>query len=405
MKKIELLAPAGGMKKLNTALHFGADAVYLAGKKFGLRAYADNFDNDELSAAALLCQSSGKKMYVTLNIFAKNADFGELKEYLEVLERVKADAVIVSDPGMVSFIKKHSRLPLHLSTQANTTNKYSAEFWKDFGVERIVLARELCLDEIKEISDHLGGSIELEAFIHGAMCISYSGRCLLSSYLTDRDSNRGECVQACRWEYNISEVSRPNKLLPMVEDEKGTYIMNSMDMCTMPFLERLIDAGITSMKIEGRMKSEYYVGTVVNAYRKRLDGILRGERYDKSLYDELYKAGHREYTDGFYLGKEAKTCLKTSKPLSSYDFMAEVRGYDEEKGCAIVEQRNRFKKGEELEILSSDAALHNRSFVVDEVFDEYGTLITDCKRVQQILYVKTEYKPQVYDMLRKRRTE
>lgn len=401
MKKIELLAPAGDIKKLSSAIHFGADAVYFAGKKFGLRAFAGNFDYNEIERALTDLHSVGKKGYITLNIFAENADFAELGDYVKFLRDVKADGLIISDPGVLSFVKETCpELELHLSTQANTTNKYSVKFWRDMGVKRVVLARELSLDSIKEIADFVGDSVELEAFVHGAMCISYSGRCLLSSYLTDRDSNRGECVQACRWEYAVAEKSRVGKCNPltMQEDARGTYILNSKDMNTLPILDKILDAGITSLKIEGRMKSEYYVGCVVNAYRKRIDGILSGKGYDPYYNEELYKVNHREYTTGFYLG-QAEQCYETSKPVNPYTFTALVLGYDEEKGLLKVEMRNRFFEGDLLEIV---AANNDAKYLkAEEIYDEEGQRVADCKIVQQILYIKTDIKLEKFDMLRK----
>lgn len=401
MKKIELLAPVGSMKKLSTALHFGADAVYLAGKDFGLRAFADNFSYEEIAIAVSLCHKQNKKAYVTINIFAQNSDFGQLKEYLKILEQAKVDAVIVSDVGVVAFIKKHSKLDIHLSTQANTTNKYAVDFWRDMGLSRVVLARELSLESIREIADFVDGAIELEAFVHGAMCISYSGRCLLSSYLANRDSNRGECVQSCRWEYNITEKSRPNKPLTLLEDARGSYILNSKDLCTLPILDQIIDAGIVSLKIEGRMKSEYYVATVINAYRKRIDDISKGNSYNSMLLDELHKVSHREYTDGFYLNKEAEVCYNTSMPNNDFEFIAEVKGYDEDKGAIIVEQRNRFFQGDTLEILSTSSH-HNEQLIVDDIKDMKGKSIEDCKIVQQLLHIKSNKKLLANDILRKR---
>ena len=405
MNDIELLSPVGSKNKLYTALHFGADAIYLAGKNFGLRAYADNFSNEEILWASKLCHSQGKKIYITLNIFASNADFGYLKEYLDILYQAEVDGIIVSDIGMISFIKKYKpSLDIHLSTQANTTNKYSVKFWQELGLKRVVLARELNLDQIKEIKDFVGESIELEAFIHGAMCISYSGRCLLSSYLANRDSNRGECVQSCRWEYKMHEISRPNKVLTISEDERGTYILNSKDMCTMPFVDKIINAGISSLKIEGRMKSEYYVGCVTNAYRKRIDDIYCGEIYDKKLMEELFKVSHREYTNGFYLEEEAEVCYETSKPQNTYDFIAEVKGYDEEKGAIVVEQRNRFYSGDILEVVSS-TKYHNKEIKADYIYNEKLEQIYDCKKVQEILYIKSDKRLEKYDIMRKRRNK
>ncbi len=397
---VELLAPAGDRKKLNSALHFGADAVYFAGKQFGLRAFAGNFSEEEMADAFATLHEAGKKGYVTVNIFADNADFALLGDYTKLLRSVGADGLIISDPGVIAYVKNVAPdLDIHLSTQANTTNKYSVAFWRDQGIKRVVLARELSLDKIKEIKDFVGDTVELEAFVHGAMCISYSGRCLLSSYLTDRDSNRGECVQACRWEYAIAERSRlgTGSTLTMQEDERGTYILNSKDMNTLPILEKIVDAGITSLKIEGRMKSEYYVGCVVNAYRKRLNAIEAGIPYDPYLYEELTKVNHREYTTGFYLGS-AEQCYSTSKPTNDYAFTALVLGYDEERGCLKVEMRNRFKKGDTLEVVSTT---DHRTLTAEYIYDEEGNEVEDCKKVQQVLYIKTDKKLNRYDMLRK----
>ena len=399
MKKVELLAPAGSPARLMTALHYGADAVYLAGKEFGLRAFCDNFSAEEMAHAVKTAHSLGKKVYVTTNIFPKNRDFGLLKEHFSLLNEINVDGVIVSDAGAISLCKANfPMLDIHLSTQANTLNKYAAKFWAEQGVKRIVLAREMSLDEIKETADYLGGAAELETFIHGAMCISYSGRCLLSSYLTERDSNRGECVQACRWEYSLGEASRQNKLT-IQEDKRGTYILNSADMNTMPILDKIIEAGVSSLKIEGRMKSEYYVGVVVNAYRNRIDDYYAGKDYDEKWYRETLTVGHRDYTTGFYVG-DAKQCYETSHPDNPYAFAAFVLGYDEEKGCVYVEQRNRFFSGDRLEYVS--AAQGVGEFVAEEIFDEEGNRVEDCKLVQQKLYLKTDIKLQKNDIIRKK---
>lgn len=398
MKRPELLAPVGGADKLPYALHFGADAVYLGGKNFGLRAFSDNFDDEEMSKAISFAHSLGKKVYVTLNIFAKNADFGEMGEYVQKIVSFGADAAIISDPGVVDFVMKTAtKLDVHLSTQANTTNKYAAAFWAKQGVKRIVLARELTLDEIKEIKDYLGDDAEIEVFVHGAMCISYSGRCLLSTYLTPRDSNRGECVQACRWDYEIREKGKDG-FLPISEDGRGSYILNSKDLCTMPFLDKIIEAGASSLKIEGRMKSAYYVGAAVRAYRKRIDDYLSGKPYDEELVKELEKITHREYTSGFYLGK-AEQCYETSKPANDYRYCADVTGYVEEKGLLEIVQRNRFYEGDELETVSN---LGEKTLKATEIYDEKGNRVPDCKYVMQKLFVKTDVKLEKYDMLRKK---
>ncbi|MBR1748008.1 MAG: U32 family peptidase [Clostridia bacterium] len=396
---MELLAPAGDENKLLTALHFGADAVYFASKKFGLRAYATNFDQEGLKRAVDLTHAAGKKAYVTVNIFASNRDFGELSDYLSYLEHIGADGAIVSDPGVAALLKRVApSLDLHISTQANVTNKYAAGFWRDFGAKRIVLARELSLSEITEINEYLDGTAETEVFIHGAMCISYSGRCLLSSYLTDRDSNRGECVQACRWEYALAEKSRTERPLTMTEDERGTYILNSKDMNTLPILDKIVQTGVSSLKIEGRMKSEYYVGCVTDAYRKAIDGVLSGAGISSSLEEELYKVNHRDYCTGFYLGK-AEQCYETSKMHNEYRFCATVVGYDEQKGMLEIEMRNRFFAGDVLEAVSP---MGYSTVRFDEIYDAEGNRVTDCKIVQQRLFIPTALRLQKYDILRKK---
>ena len=312
---MELLAPAGNFDKLITAVHFGADAVYFAGKMYGLRAFAGNFEDDEIVKAMEYLHQHGKKGYVTLNIVANDSDFKNIDQFLELLVRAKVDGVIVSDTGMIFYMRKNfSSLNVHVSTQANVNNCYSAKFYADMGVTRIVLARELSISQIKEISKAVGDKVELEAFVHGAMCISYSGRCLLSNYMTGRDSNRGACVQACRWNYTIREVNKSEEY-PIEEDERGTYILNSKDLCMIKHLKELEDAGICSLKIEGRMKSDYYVASVVNAYRRALDN----KNDLQTLETELEKTSHRRYTTGFYFGSDDKEFLETSMPIQTAD--------------------------------------------------------------------------------------
>lgn len=401
---VELLAPAGNRNKMNTAFHFGADAVYLGGSEFGLRAYADNFDNQALSDAVAYAHSISKKVFVTVNIFASNKDFAPLKDYFVFLQSIGIDGVIMTDAGAISLCKKVApKLEIHLSTQANTTNGYTAKFWAEQGVKRVVLARELPLADIAQIKQMVGDSLQLEVFVHGAMCISYSGRCLLSSYLTNRNSNRGECVQACRWEYAIAEASRTENPLTMLEDKHGSYIMNSKDLNMLAYVDKLIEAGVDSFKIEGRMKSEYYVGSVVNAYRRAIDAYYRDKinyKLSEELVSELDKTSHRGYTTGLYFENKDNVCYDTSKPNCEYAFIAEVLGYDHALGAIIVEQRNRFKKGDTLEVLSPSECF-NRQIVIDEVYDEQQNLIEDCKLVQQKLYIKSDMILQKHDILRR----
>lgn len=388
---VELLAPAGTFLKLKTAFKFGADAVYFAGKKFGLRAFAGNFEDNEIEEAVKYAHSLNKKVYITVNILAHEADFDGLKDYILYLDKIGVDALIVADVGIIKLIRDIApNLDIHVSTQANVTNSYSVKFFKDLGVKRIVLARELSITEIKKIHEEVP-DIELEAFVHGAMCISYSGRCLLSNYFTGRDSNRGACVQACRWEYTITEKSRQGQQFPIEEDERGTYILNSKDLCMIKHLKELEEAGVCSFKIEGRMKSEYYVACTVNAYKR----ALNGEDIDVS---ELEKSSHRLFTTGFYFGEKDKECFESSSPVQTHEFMALVLE-DEKDGYVKIEQRNRFKVGDSLEVLSPDENF-NKIIVVTEIKNLKGELIDDAKKVQEMLLLKTDLHLKEGDILR-----
>lgn len=401
---MELLAPAGNVEKLNTAIHFGADAVYIGGRNFSLRAYSDNFDNDELKYAVEYAHSNNRKVYVTVNIFPANRDFGSLEDYIKYLAEINVNGLIVTDPGVIDLAMRIApSLQLHLSTQANTTNGYAAKFWADIGVKRIVLAREVSLDEIKEIRDMLPASVELECFVHGAMCISYSGRCLLSNYLSNRSSNRGECVQACRWNYKLTEVSREGEPLEIAEDERGSYIMNSRDLNMLEHLDKLIAAGVYSFKIEGRMKTPYYVANVVNAYRRALDKINNVANYNIDMLKyELEKSSNRTFSTGFYFSKQdANVSLDNSQSQGDYEFIAQVKGYEKGKGL-IVEQRNRFKIGDKLEILSSNNHF-NDIITVTDMYTLDGERLEDAKIVQQQIIIKTDKILAEYDLLRRKK--
>ena len=398
MIKSELLAPAGSYSKLLTAFHFGADAAYVGGKNFSLRTFADNFSRDELTLAVKFAHEQGKKLYVTANIFARNQDFSEISDYFKFLESIGVDAAIVSDPGVVYLAKKVApKLAIHLSTQANTTNKYAVKFWSEMGVERVILARELSLKEIAEIKE-FNPETELEAFVHGAMCISYSGRCLLSDYLDGRSSNRGACVQSCRWKYEVRALNPTNKetgWLPLEEDGNGAFIFNSKDLNMLAFLREMEGAGVSSFKIEGRMKSGYYLATVINAYRRFMDGGALAESEE-----ELLRVAHREYTTAYAFGENNKTVnYDDSQSKGDYKYIADVIGY--EKGFVIAEMRNRFKTGDELEILSADGNF-GKTFVVEEVYDSKGERVEDCKLVQEKYSVKCPYELKKGDYLRKK---
>ncbi len=390
-QNVELLAPAGSMEKLITAIHFGANAVYLAGKRYGLRAYADNFDDDEIKQAVAYAHERNVKVYVTLNIFAKNADFGDLADYLRVLEKANVDAVLISDVGVFDFVRNNSNLKIHISTQANTTNKHAVKFWHELGAERVVLAREVPLTEINEIAGFCP-DVQLETFVHGAMCISMSGRCLMSNYLSNRDANRGECVQACRWQWQVREVGRED-YMPVCEDERGTYIFNSKDMNMLAHLPQVLNAGVVSLKVEGRMKSAFYVATVINAYRRALNAIAQ-DAFDDSLIAELNaeldKASHREYTTGFYFDEEqSRQYYPSSKATETYKFVAVVKKVNAD-GTITIEQRNKFVLGETLETLSASTDT-NKTFTVTTCVDETGQTVQVCNKVKQILTINCPY--------------
>ncbi len=405
-RKLELLAPAGDLEKLKIAIVYGADAVYIGGSKYGLRAKAKNFGYDEMLEGVNFAHEHGKKVYVTLNIFAHNDDFEGLEEYLLDLDKLNIDGVIVADLGMFSFVR--SVLPnmeIHISTQANNTNIHSVKMWKSLGAKRVVMARELSTEEIKTISDEMGEDFDIEAFVHGAMCISYSGRCLLSNYMTNRDANRGECSHACRWKYNLVEVTRPGEYMPVYEDERGTYIYNSKDLCMLEHIPQIIECGINSFKIEGRMKTAYYVGAVVRTYRTAIDDYLK----DKELYEskidyymeEIRKSSHRDFTTGFYFGKpDGDEQIYTSNTyIRNFDFCAVVKSYDKSTGYAIIEQRNKFVKGEEVEIFRSNG--ENISFTIGEMYDQEGNLIESAPHPKQIIKIKLDVEVSEYDMFRK----
>lgn len=395
---MELLAPAGNFEKFLTALHFGADAVYLAGGRFGLRAFAGNFSEEEMRQAVKIAHERNKKVYVTLNIIAKDKDFEGLEDYLRFLEEIGVDAVIVADLGVVAFIReKAPNIPVHVSTQANIINSYSAKLMVELGAKRLILARELSLQEIKMIRENVPSDVEIEVFVHGAMCMAYSGRCLLSNYLTGRDSNHGECVQACRWKYMVREVNREDEL-EVQEDERGSYIFNSKDLNMLSHLQELKEIGVDSIKIEGRMKSPYYVATVVNAYRRALD--MLPQKPTEELERELLKASHRRYTTGFYFGDENKQYTLDSMPVQESEFVAVVTK-GTQNGVVEVEMRNKFSVGDTLEILSVNDEAFNKKFVVKEIRNLEGEKLESAKLVQERVVVPCEYDLSAGDILRR----
>lgn len=403
MNRVELLAPAGDMERFYTAIHFGADAVYLSGKSFGLRAYCDNFSIEEISLCCAYAHERNVKVYVTVNIFALDEDFIKLEQYIKQLSEANVDAVIVSDIGVMKLVKEAApNLAIHVSTQTSITNSKAIRVLRDeLGAERVVLARELSLDQIAEINKNLNGKVETEVFVHGAMCVSYSGRCLLSNYFTDRKSNRGECVQACRWKWKLSECDNPERGMEVEEDVNGTYFLSSKDLCMLPHVSKVLDSGVKSLKIEGRMKTAYYVAVVVNAYRRAIDAHY-GNNFSAlaELTEEVLNASNRGFTTGFYFDKNDTINYLSSKAVGKSEFVAAVRGWDD--GWLLVEQRNRFGTLDELEILSNDENF-GKTIVINEMRDNCtNEVITDAKNVQQLIKIKCDIKLSSYDILRRR---
>ena len=405
MELPELLAPAGDLEKLKIALHYGADSVYIGGKDFSLRSFAGNFTMGEMNEGIAFAHQRGKKVYVALNIIPHNEHLSKIKDYLEEISPLKADGLIVSDPSVLEMCREVvPEIPLHLSTQASVTNWQTVKFWEKQGFSRAVLARELSLREIKEIRSRVG--LEIECFIHGAMCISYSGRCLLSKYMVHRDANLGECAHPCRWRYQLVEEKRPGEYHSVYEDEHGTYIMNSRDLCMIEHIPALVDAGVDCFKIEGRMKSVHYVATIIRAYRRALEAYQtnpEGYKPDKSLLKELGKVSHRPYTTGFYLDKPGAQdqIYEESSYHQEYDFIGVVKEYDDEKGMALVEQRNHFAVGESIEILSPD----REPFLtkIEELYTLEGQAVDRAPHPQQHLVLPCKEKLNAYDILRRPR--
>ena len=405
MNKVELLAPAGNLEKLKMAIIYGADAVYLGGKQFGLRAYADNFSIQEITEGVAFAHKRKKKVYLTLNIFAHNDDLENIDEYIINTSKAGVDAYIISDPGVISIINK--TLPsakVHLSTQANTTNWASAKFWYEQGVKRVVLAREISLEQVKKVRNKTQLGLEIEIFVHGSMCVSYSGRCLLSNYMVGRDSNRGFCAQPCRWKYHLVEEERPGEYFPVIEDERGTYIFNSNDLCLIKHIPEVISTGVSSIKIEGRMKSSYYVATVVKAYREAIDLYYKNPdayEYNKHWLNDISKVSHRQFTTGFYFGKTTKEdqVYEDSSYIREYEFLGLVRKYDKKTGIAEIEQRNRIQTGDWVEFVNPKG-----EFFVQKIKwmkNEQNEIIDSAPHPQMIFFTPVNEEVKKYAMIRK----
>ncbi len=409
MKKIELLAPAGDLEKLKMAIIYGADAVYLGGEAFGLRKASKNFGIEEIQEGVNFAHERGKKVYVTLNIVPHDDDMVGLEEYVTDLERIGVDAVIVSDPGMYTVIRNTiPNMEIHISTQASVTNYQTIMFWYNLGARRIVLARELSFEEIKNITSKLPEDLDIEAFVHGAMCMSYSGRCLISNYMTGRDANRGDCAQPCRYKYYVVEEKRPGEYFPVEEHDEGTFLFNSKDLCMIQHLPEVIDSGIISLKIEGRVKSSYYVATVIRSYRMAIDEYMKDPenyKYNKDWLKEIKKVSHRDFTTGFYFGqpKDDAQVYTDSSYIRGYDFVGMILDYDPETKIATIEQRNRIFVGEEVEVFGPGKDYFTQK--IENMWDKADNEIEVAPHAQQILKIKMDYPVEKYDLIRKGRED
>ncbi|MBN1038106.1 U32 family peptidase [Clostridium sp. ZS1] len=402
MRKPEILAPAGNLEKLKIAIDFGADAVYLGGGKLNLRAFSNNFTNEEMAEGIKYCHDRDKKVYVTLNVFARNPDLKGAGEYIKSLYDLGVDAIIVADPSLIAIAKEAAPdLELHLSTQANTVNWVATKFWHDLGVKRVVLARELTFNEIRTITSNIPEDCDIEAFVHGSMCIAYSGRCLISNYMLGRDSNKGVCSNACRYKYHLMEETRPGEYYPVVEDENGTYIMNSKDLCMINYIPELVQSGIYSFKIEGRMKSEFYVASVVKAYREALDAYWEDPenyKFKEEWMNTLNKISHRKYHTGFFLGKMGEQNYEESSYVRDYDIVGMVKSYDPETKIATILQKNRVFENDEVEVLRPHIPYFNVKLL--DMFDAEKNVKTDvANRAHMTFTVKVDEPLQENDML------
>lgn len=405
MRNTELLIPAGSLDVLKTAVVYGADAVYIGGEAFGLRAKAHNFSLEDMKEGVEFAHSRGVKVYVTANILAHNDDLEGVEQYFEELKSVKPDALIIADPGVFAIAKRVlPEMELHVSTQANNTNYGTYLFWYQQGAKRVVSARELSLKEIREIRARIPEDMEIESFMHGAMCISYSGRCLLSNFFTGRDANQGACTHPCRWKYSIVEETRPGEYMPVYENERGTYIFNSKDLCMIEHIPELIDAGIDSFKIEGRMKTALYVATVARTYRKAIDDFKKDpELYRQNMEwykEEIGKCTYREFTTGFYFGKPGAGAqiYDNNTYVKNFTYLGTVENVDE-RGFAKIEQKNKFSVGEMIEIMKPDG--RNLQVEVKGIYDAEGQAQESAPHPKQELYIDLGVAPEEYDILRR----
>jgi len=405
MRQVELLVPASSLEVIKEAVIFGADAVYIGGDVFGLRAKAKNFSNEEMAEGVEFAHKRGVKVYVTANILAHNKDLPLAYEYFEELKKIGVDALIISDPGVFEIAKKvWPEVEIHISTQANNTNYGTYNFWHKLGAKRVVSARELSMDEIKELRENIPDDLEIETFIHGAMCISYSGRCLLSNYFTGRDANQGECTHPCRWKYHIMEEERPGEYLPVYENERGTYIFNSKDLCMIEHIPELIDAGIDSFKIEGRMKTALYVATVARTYRKAIDDYLKDpELYKKNMpwyLDQISNCTYRQFTTGFFFGKPTHEAqiYDNNTYIKEYTYLGIIGECKD--GLYSIEQKNKFSVGETIEVMKPNG--DNIEVVVKRIVNEKGADVDSAPHPKEMLWIDLGIELDRYDIIRRK---
>ncbi len=409
MRKPELLVPASSLEVLKVAVIFGADAVYIGGEVFGLRAKAKNFSKEDMAEGIAFAHAHGVKVYVTANILAHNQDLEGVREYFKELKEIRPDALIISDPGIFTIAKEVCpEIEIHISTQANNTNYGTYQFWYAQGAKRVVSARELSLEEIKEIRQNIPEDMEIETFIHGAMCISYSGRCLLSNFFTGRDANQGACTHPCRWKYAVVEEKRPGEYLPVYENERGTYIFNSKDLCMIEHIPEMINAGIDSFKIEGRMKTALYVATVARTYRKAIDDYLESEeKYRQNMpwyLEQISNCTYRQFTTGFFFGKpsEETQIYDSNTYVKEYTYLGIV-GEQNAQGLYRIEQRNKFSVGEEIEVMKPNG--DNIPVTVKAIQDEEGTPMESAPHPKQVLYIDLGHTLEKFDILRRQEKE
>jgi putative protease len=405
MRPVELLIPASSLEVLKIAVIYGADAVYIGGEVFGLRAKAKNFSMEDMAEGIQFAHEHGVKVYVTANILAHNGDLEGVREYFTQLKEIKPDALIISDPGIYTIAKEICpEIERHISTQANNTNYGTYQFWWNQGAKRVVTARELSLNEIAEIRKNIPDEMEIETLVHGAMCISYSGRCLLSNYFTGRDANQGACTHPCRWKYAVVEEKRPGEYLPVYENERGTYIFNSKDLCMIEHIPELIEAGIDSFKIEGRMKTALYVATVARTYRKAIDDYLTSpEKYKENMdwyLEQISNCTYRQFTTGFFFGKpsEESQIYDNNTYIKEYTYLGIV-GERNEEGLYQIEQRNKFSVGEQIEVMKPDG--RNIPVTVKRILDEDGNEMESAPHPKQVLYIDLGQELEMYDILRR----